>query len=238
VFACRSTIEVSAFRSPYQVAPGPWPRPPAFEGELFIGNGTANMIHLGFDVEGSPAPVQEILDILDRRGVKTTMYVLGNWAETYPVLVQEIANRGHEMANHAFSHQNLKDLPAETILAELERTEDVIFALTGQTTRPWFRPPFGSRSEVVVEMAFSGGWTTVVWSVSAEDWREEADADLMCQTMRDGSFPGSILYAHTNHPDMPETIDRYIGEMQSRGYTFVPMSVMMAPDPVAWLVAP
>ncbi len=238
VFACRPREAVAAARSPYAVKPGPWPRPPATPGELFVGSGATNVIHLGFDVEGSPEPLRELLDILDRRGVRTTMFILGVWADTYPDWVRELARRGHEMANHAYSHQNLKDVPADQILAELERTEAVVQSLTGQTTRPWFRPPFGSRSDAVLETAYAAGWTTVVWTGSAEDWREDTSADIMCQTMREGSYPGAILYAHTNHPEMPETIDRYIGEMQARGYTFVPMSVIMSDDPGAWLTAP
>ncbi|GAB4151031.1 MAG: hypothetical protein Fur0021_14500 [Candidatus Promineifilaceae bacterium] len=222
----------------YGIAPGPWPRPPAWSEMVFAGTGSGNLIQLGFDVEGSPAHLGELLDVLDRRGVKTTMFILGSWAETYPDWVREMARRGHEMANHTYSHSNMREMSAEQLVAELNHTEEIVLALTGQSTKPWLRPPYGSRSDESVRAAYEAGWTTVIWSGSADDWREDATADRMCQTMREGSFPGSILYAHTYRADMPETVDRYLGEMQARGYTFAPLSVLMAGDPTAWLTTP
>ena len=239
-FACRPQAALADIQPLYGVAPGPWPRPAtAWPDMVFAGTGGGqNLIQLGFDVEGSPAHLGELLDILDRRGVKTTMFILGSWAETYPDWVREIARRGHELANHTYSHGNMRDMSAEQVVDELNRTEDIVLRLTGQSTKPWLRPPFGSRSDESVQAAYEAGWTTIIWSGSADDWREDATADRMCQTMREGSFPGSILYTHTYRADMPETIDRYIGEMQSRGYTFVPMSVLMSNNPSAWLTQP
>lgn len=238
VFACRAAAELAGVQPLYGIAPGPWPRPAAWPDLVFAGTGSSSLIQLGFDVEGSPARLGELLDILDRRGVKTTMFILGSWAETYPDWVREMARRGHEMANHTYSHGNMRDMTPEQVVAELNRTEEIVQALTGQSTKPWLRPPFGSRSDESVRAAYEAGWTTVIWSGSADDWREDATADRMCQTMREGSFPGSILYAHTYHTDMPETIDRYLGEMQSRGYTFAPLSVLMDGNPTAWLTSP
>ncbi len=196
---------------------------------LIYNGGGGNLIHLGFDVEGSPAYLGELLDVLDRRGVKTTMYILGSWAENYPNWVQTFAQRGHELGNHAYSHANMNDLTPQQIKDELNQTEQIIRNLTGQSSKPYFRPPYGSRSDASVQAAYEAGWSTIIWSGSSEDWRgDETNANLMCQTMRQGAFPGSILYTHTYRADMPEAVDRFIGEMQSRGYIFVPVSVILA----------
>ena len=46
-----------------------------------------------------------LLDLLDDGGVTATFFVLGWVAERWPVLVQEIARRGHEIASHGYAHR-------------------------------------------------------------------------------------------------------------------------------------
>ena len=234
---CRSLDQLEGVRSPYTVIGSDWPRPSSAEPvELFTGyNNEYKMIHLGFDVENSAEPVEEILDVLDRRGVKTTMFILGSWAEKNPELVKEMARRGHEFANHAYSHQNLHNLSEEVVQTELEQTETIVQQLVGKTTKPWLRPPFGARSKATVKAAMEAGWTTLIWSGSTEDWRAGSTAEIMCTRLLYAVEPGSILYAHTNNPRIPDVIDRFIGEMQARGYTFVPISVILSADHANYL---
>lgn len=235
-FACRPLAELQDIR-PVRVLNGvDWARPSAAPDILGVGNGGGmNLIHLGFDVEGSPAHLGELLDALDKYGVKTTMFIVGSWAETYPGWIEALAQRGHELANHTYSHGNLKEMTADQVLGELQRTETAVFQITGQSTKPWLRPPFGSRSDISVQTAFENGWTTVTWTGSTDDWREDWNADDMCRTLRTTAFPGAILYAHTYRAEVPGVVERFILEMQSRGFTFVPLSVMMSGNPEAYL---
>jgi polysaccharide deacetylase family protein (PEP-CTERM system associated) len=46
-----------------------------------------------------------VLDLLDEFGIRATFFVLGWVAERWPVLVQEIARRGHEIASHGYAHR-------------------------------------------------------------------------------------------------------------------------------------
>ena len=101
--------------------------------------------------------------------------------------------------------------------------------------QPWLRPPFGAYSDASVLAAYEAGYTTVIWSGSADDWRTGMGADEMCETLLYYAVPGGILYAHTNRAEIVTAVDRFIGEMQAAGYTFVPLSVLMAADPGAWL---
>jgi len=236
-YACRPLAELQAVRPVRALNGVDWARPSASPDILGVGDGGGmNLIHLGFDVEGSPAHLGELLDVLDRHGVKTTMFILGGWAETYPGWVQELARRGHELGNHTYSHSNLKQMTADEVLSELQDTETAVFQLTGQSTKPWLRPPFGSRSDISVQTAFDNGWTTVTWTGSTDDWREDWDEDAMCRTLRLTAFPGAILYSHTFRAEVPEAVERFILEMQSRGFTFVPLSVMMSGDPADYLL--
>lgn len=227
-----------ASRGRFRVAPGPWPRPPATPGEIYFGNGRTDLslLHLGFDVEGDSTRFGAMLDVLDKHGVKATMFITGLWAEQNPGWVRAIIARGHEIANHTYSHPNIANLDAETLRQELNRTEDILWSLTGQSTKPWFRPPFGSRSAESLETVYGAGWTTVIWTAGSEDWQADTTYQTMCDNLGLKSFPGAILYTHTNHPDTAVAMDHFIYQMHLRGYSFVPLSVMMAPDPAAYLI--
>lgn len=233
---CLPREMVADTQAPLRVTGADWMRPPAWQNEVYSGLGANNLIHLGFDVEGSPEPLAEILDVLDKHNVKTTMFILGSWAENNPDWVQTFAERGHEFANHTYTHGNMKEMDAATVQDELNRVEAIVQRLTGETTKPWLRPPFGSRSDVSLAAAYEAGWTTVIWSGSPEDWRPEFDEDAMCRTLIASSHAGGILYAHTGRPEMPAVIDRYIGTMQQRGFTFVPLTVLLSDNPMQYLV--
>ncbi len=233
---CRSASLLAPVQPQWRVKDGPWPRRAAASG--LLGRASDNglkLLHLGFDVEGDPFFMGDLLDVLDQRQVKTTMFMLGSWADTYPEWVQEIARRGHEMATHGYSHADMAEMTAEQVNRELRSTEAAIVSLTGQSTQPWLRPPFGSYSDVSMQAAYDAGYTTVIWTGSSNDWRSNMDADKMCEALRYYAVPGAILYAHTNRADIVEAVDRFIAEMQTEGYTFVPLSVLMSPDPAAWL---
>lgn len=233
---CLPRSAIANMQSPFRVTDGPWPRGNARAIEIYTGATNPKLIHIGFDVEGSPEPLAEILDVLDQRGVKTTMFILGAWADAYPQWVQEFANRGHEFANHTRTHGNLGEMSYERVQDELNYVEDQVQRITGQTTKPWLRPPFGSRSEVSIQASADAGWTTIIWSGSPDDWRTEYGTEEMCRTLLETSYPGGILYSHTGRPEMPEVLDRYIGTLQAEGYTFVPLSVIMSGSPANYLI--
>jgi peptidoglycan/xylan/chitin deacetylase (PgdA/CDA1 family) len=50
------------------------------------------------------APTVRILDLFDRLQIKSTFFVLGEVAALYPELVQQIAERGHEIGCHGLYH--------------------------------------------------------------------------------------------------------------------------------------
>ena len=234
---CLPAAAVADAQSPFRVADGPWVRGSAVSAEIYTGNPANKIIHLGFDVEGGSEFLGDLLDVLDQRQVKATMFIIGSWADNNPEWVAEFAARGHEFANHTRTHGDLAKMTYDEVQAELNYTEAAVQRLSGQTTKPWLRPPFGSRSDVSVQASADAGWSTVIWSGSPDDWRPEFDTEDMCRTLLETSYPGGILYAHTWRPEMPEVIDRYIGTLQTQGYTFVPLSVIMSGTPGNYLIA-
>jgi len=80
-----------------------------------------------------------ILKILDRFGVSATFFVLGEVAEKYPDLVEEVYSRGHEIASHAYSHRTLHELGRDRFKDEMCRSVRLLRKITRE-------PPIGFRA--------------------------------------------------------------------------------------------
>jgi peptidoglycan-N-acetylglucosamine deacetylase len=65
--------------------------------------------------------VPRILDILDRRGVRSTFFVPGYTAERYSGVVRDIVAAGHEIAHHGYLHESLEGVDPVTEATYLDR---------------------------------------------------------------------------------------------------------------------
>src|SRR5439155_25859516 len=102
-----------------------------------------------FEAGGDGAPVPRILDALRESGARATFFLDGSWAEAQPALVHAMAAGGHELANHGYAHPDWTTLDDDAIAQDLAATERVVRELTGSSSRPWARPPFGAIDERV-----------------------------------------------------------------------------------------
>lgn len=237
---CSTVEELADVQPPYYVLPGPWPTPEPLPLELNQVSTAARYIHLGFDVEQDPAPVADLLEVLASHGIYTNFFILGSWAEENPDLVTAIAEAGHEIGNHSYAHERMGEWSAEDILADLAQAEEILQQITGRSTQPWFRPPFGNKSEASVQVAYDAGWSTVTWSGGSNDFVEGTPEEIqnsICSDFLEGAQPGAILISHTFNEQTPAAVDRFIREMHAAGYVFMPLSVLTAPDPAAYLIS-
>jgi len=79
--------------------------------------------------------VEFVLQELAARQVSATFFVLGMAAVEHPKLVQQIANAGHEVGAHGWSHTPVYRQTRDEFRAELHRTLDVLQSLTGGRIR-------------------------------------------------------------------------------------------------------
>jgi len=83
----------------------------------------ADWPHMGSRVENN---TRRLLDLLARKEVRATCFVLGWTAERHPDLVREIAAAGHEVASHGYSHQLVYDQDPATFHEETRRSKAVL----------------------------------------------------------------------------------------------------------------
>jgi len=84
---------------------------------------------------------ERLFGLLDRHGIKATVFVPGAEAEAHPDYVAALAGRGHEIAAHGWA---MEQMDAQEIdeRALLERTHGVLTRIVGRPPRG-FRAPHG-----------------------------------------------------------------------------------------------
>ena len=60
-------------------------------------------------VPGSHVGLASLLDCCDRFRIKATIFFAGRFAETYPDLVRECLQRGHQLGTHGWAHGGLEE---------------------------------------------------------------------------------------------------------------------------------
>lgn len=208
----------------------PFQRLPQSVEEISRGNLEKEAIALTFDCGSSAQATPLILDTLRSKGVKSTFFVTGQFAQNFPQIVRQIAADGHEIGNHTFSHRDLTILSDEEIISELQSTEDLLFQLTDRPTL-YMRFPFGARNERVKNVVTTAGWTNVFWTqvktpygwVTGDSggWRLGSTPESVYRNMMVAARLGNgvITVQHCAAWSDARSLDRVLSDLQERGLT-------------------
>lgn len=86
---------------------------------------------------GYNVAIPRLLDLFDKRRVKTTFFVVGKACETSPDLVREIAQRGHEIAAHGWVWVPQYRMKLEEEKEFIRKGVEVIQKTAGQRPVGW-----------------------------------------------------------------------------------------------------
>ncbi|MDP2321078.1 MAG: polysaccharide deacetylase family protein [Acidobacteriota bacterium] len=184
------------------------------------GDGNRDLV-LTFDDGPVAKTTGAILDVLAKHDIKAMFFTVGsNLATPNGAAVARRAQaEGHLIANHTFSHPNLRGLAKDKIRDELKRTHDLICECSGGCK--YFRPPFGSSSAAVSEVLEELGYTTVLWNVDTLDWKLRSDAWVENAMPQIKAREDSIVLMHDIHRTTGDNLESLISRIKRiEGYRF------------------
>ncbi len=186
-------------------------------------------IAMTFDDGPHPEFTPKLLDELKKRNLKATFYVVGKNVAEYPEIVKRMADEGHEIANHTWSHPSLPKLGAEGVRKQMADTTAAIREASG-VTPVTMRPPYGATNAALNrKMAEEYGMKVILWSVDPQDWKYRKVNHVYSQIV-EKAHPGAIILAHDIHATtvaaMPQTFDTLL----AKGFKFVTVSELLAMD--------
>ena len=152
------------------------------------------VIALTFDDGPDPSSTSGVLDVLSRRGVSATFFVLVDRAEAHPELIARLLADGHEVGLHGVDHTRLTHLPPAKVGDHIAEGARRLARVTGAKPR-WFRPPYGAQTLRSFLCARRIGMEVVVWSTDCEDWAERSEADI-AEKATAAATPGGVILLH------------------------------------------
>ncbi len=173
-------------------------------------------IAITFDDGPSPSCTGRLLDGLEERGVKATFFLIGKNAEENPELVKRISEEGHVIGNHTYHHVDITRLSDEEAAYEINETDKVIYAITGEHVR-YVRPPFGVwQKDLELQMET----LPVMWTVDPLDWTTE-NVDEIVNKVVTGIKENDIILLHDCYDSSVDAALRIVDILTKEGYEFV-----------------
>ena len=155
-------------------------------------------IALTIDDGPHPEITPQVLDLLDRYGVKATFFCVGAKAAQFPELCKNIIERGHAVENHSDRHSHLFALMGmRRMRREIEAGQEEITRITGRRPQ-FFRPPAGLRNPFLDPLLSVLGLRLVAWSARGYDTRTP-DAGKVTERLLHDLKPGAILLLHDDN---------------------------------------
>ena len=204
-------------------------------GRTFTGLKRASkQIALTYDDGPNDPHTLKLLDVLARHNVRATFFMIGRYVQQRPDIVRAVAQVGHVIGNHTFTHPLLifkTETQTRTQLVDCRHTlEDAI----GEHSN-LFRPPFGGRRPATLRIARELGLQTVMWNVTGYDWNAPPAAVIEKKVARQMRGGDVILLHDGGHratdADRAQTViatENLIRRYKDDGYEFVTVDEMQA----------
>ena len=152
-----------------------------------------------------------------------------------------------EIANHTMYHCDLArggggspstrpcaggPFDADRIRAEMADAEDILRAGTGQDPRPYWRPPYGSYNDAVLEAVAAAGYTkTFMWDIDTVDWKPIADggptAEQIASKVVGNAVNGSNVLFHLGGYETLDALRLIVPGLRDRGFTLTSLSDLL-----------
>ncbi|MEU2628786.1 MULTISPECIES: polysaccharide deacetylase family protein [Kitasatospora] len=219
-----SSAPPAASSAPAAASPASGPVPPQprkVSNPLFSLASDDRLVALTLDDGPDPVHTPIVLSVLEQYRLRATFFLIGENAERQPALVREIAAHGHHIANHTWSHPDLRGITDAKVRDELLRTSDLLGTTTGRTPT-WFRAPGGDWSDASLRICAELGMRPMGWSVDPQDWARPGTS-LITQRVLQTIGPGSIVLNHDGGGDRSQTIAAlrtYLPVLLDEGYRF------------------
>ncbi|MFB3814620.1 MAG: polysaccharide deacetylase family protein [Terriglobales bacterium] len=202
-------------------------------GATFIGRRGSRQLALTYDDGPNEPYTLRLLELLELHQVKATFFMLGCYVVAQPQVARAVAEAGHAIGNHTFSHPNLIFARREQTRLELLECERALRDAVGETTR-LFRPPHGGRRPDSLRTVRALGYAPVMWSISGYDWRPdppETIAARVTRRVRGGEVillhDGGHLGLGTDRSSSIAATDLIIRHCREQGYEFVTVPEML-----------
>jgi len=180
---------------------------------IYKGAGGRKTVALTFDDGPDPLTTLPLLDLLEKKEVTATFFVIGEKAASHPALIDSIIQKGHQLGNHSFRHSSrIFFQKVAAVATDMEATQRV---LKKHGVEPLvYRPPMGIVSPRLQPALVKTALTLVTFSnrpLDAGNRRLHNLSGRVLQRLQDGD----IVLLHDKRPHDEEKIGTWLKEVEA-----------------------
>jgi peptidoglycan/xylan/chitin deacetylase (PgdA/CDA1 family) len=178
-------------------------------------------VAITFD-DGPTENTQAILEALDELEIKATFFLCGIDIESRPEDAASIAEAGHGIGNHSYSHQRMILVSYSFCKEEIEKTDELIRS-SGYSKEIYFRPPYFKKLFMLPLYLKNNDRITILGDIEPEtalgfDASPEDIANYVLANVQNGSI--ILLHPMYNSDAVLAALKIIVEELRSQGYTF------------------
>jgi peptidoglycan/xylan/chitin deacetylase (PgdA/CDA1 family) len=196
------------------------------------GSKTERTIAISFDDGPAGKKTDRILDILKEQQAPAAFFCIGKNIAGRETQLQRIAEEGHIIGNHSFSHHPLFDLfRPKTMLGDLNKMSLYCKKVTGLQPL-FFRPPYGVTNPSLKAAIVRGGFKSIGWSIRSYDTvihNENRLLEKIISSLR----PGAILLLHDTQETTVQILPRLLKSIREKGYRVERLDKLINLNPYA-----
>lgn len=202
-----------------------------------------HQVALTFDDGPNANTTPKVMETLRRHNAPATFFINGNRvtnAKTEAIVKEIVDDPLFTLANHTWSHPNMRRISLTSAQGQIDRTTTVIEEAGGAPL--YLRFPFGSSDCNTMSVVRERGLISVGWHIDSADWcfasgdgvckkstfpdpglegfRDSMSRYIMHQINK-GSLQGGVLLFHDIHPSTERSLDEILISLEGQGYDFV-----------------
>jgi peptidoglycan-N-acetylglucosamine deacetylase len=194
----------------------------------------SKQIALTYDDGPNDPHTLTLLDVLAKQNVRATFFMIGRYVQQRADIARAVAQAGHIIGNHTFTHPLLIFKSEAQTRTELSDCRKALNDAIGEHSH-LFRPPFGGRRPATLRIARELGLQAVMWNVTGYDWNSPPAATIEKKVTRQ-MHGGDVILLHdgghralgANRAQTVIAAENLIRRYKDQGYEFVTVEEMLS----------
>ncbi|MEA4815872.1 MAG: polysaccharide deacetylase family protein [Lachnospiraceae bacterium] len=225
------------FQTAFPISPAEENIVPDEEEKVYLDDLYDKRAYLTFD-DGVSANTEKILDVLKEYNIKASFFLTG---DKYPEIVKRIADEGHSIGNHTYTHNySIIYKNVEAFWEDYDKEEEFIINTTGQASVA-LRFPGGSNNSIskryndenimykITEQAKEKEIMYIDWNVSAGDASSTLTTkdSIVLSVLKGASGKKDVvvlMHQIANKTTTPEALPEIIEGLKEMGFEILPLT--------------
>jgi peptidoglycan/xylan/chitin deacetylase (PgdA/CDA1 family) len=170
---------------------------------------------LTFDDGPHPDTTPWLLSLFQENNIKVTFFFLGEQAEKYPELVNQVKAEGHSVGHHGYEHTSPKKQSLSDFKLDFDKAKLIV-------SSNLYRPPYGEIKRSQAKYAIENG-KLVMWSWMSYDWDDKLPVKQILDRFKTDLRKGDVTVFHENDKSkdrLKEIIPEIIDIVRKKGLNF------------------